>query len=349
MKKKKFIIFNAWILIFCLLFAGCQQNENQHGEKQAESDQVVKLGYFANITHAQGIIGVQNGEFQKALGENATIETKTFNAGPAEIEALFAGEIDIGYIGPSPAVNGYIKSEGESLRIISGVVSGGASLIGTPELAEAFKIQGAKALEGKKIASPQQGNTQDISLRHYIKSNSLKNVEIVPITNADQLTMFMQGELDGSWAPEPWATRLIKEANGVLMIDERNLWDNKEFCVANIIVSTKFLNDHPDLVKKFLRAHADLTDWIIANPEEAQIIVNSEIERLTSKKLQDEVLSSAWKMLDFTVDPLQDSVYTFADWADEEGFLSAESKQINPDLTNLYDLKIFNEVTGNKY
>lgn len=349
MMTKKLIAMGTCIFLFCLLFTGCEQNNNQNSAKQSEKKQTIKLGYFANITHAQGIIGVQNGKFQQALGDNVTIETKTFNAGPTEIEALFANEIDIGYIGPSPAVNGYIKSEGESLRIISGVVSGGASLVGTPELAEAFKTQGAKALEGKKIASPQQGNTQDISLRHYIKNNNLQNVEIVPIANADQLTMFSQRELDGSWAPEPWATRIIKEANGVLMIDERDLWDNNEFCVANIIVSTKFLNEHPDLVKKFLQAHVELTDWITANPKEAQTIVNGEIERLTTKKLPDEVLADAWEMLDFTVDPLKDSVYTFATWADGEGFLSADGEQINPDLTNLYDLKLLNEIAGNKY
>lgn len=339
MKKTK-LLFLTLIFIFggmMLLGAGCQNNE--------ERQKTVKLGYFPNITHSQALVGTSNGKFQESLGSDIKLETKTFNAGPNEIEALFAGEIDLGYIGPSPAVNGYIKSNGESLKIISGATSGAAVLVLQKDLAEKFKKDGAKVLEGKKIASPQQGNTQDISLRHYIKDNNLKNVEIVPIANADQLTMFTQKQLDGSWAPEPWGARLVKEAEGVITIDERTLWSDKKFCVANVIVSTKFLEEHPDLVKKFLQAHVNLTDWINKNPVEAQKIVNEQIEKLTTKKLAEDVLADAWKRMDVTVNPLKDSVTTFSNWAFDAGFLGDKK----PDLSNLYDLNILNEIVGKNY
>lgn len=341
MKKAKVLLLALVLALsgMALIGAGCKNG----GDDKKQT--TVKLGYFPNITHSQALVGTSNGKFQESLGSDVKLDTKTFNAGPTEIEALFAGEIDLGYIGPSPAVNGYIKSNGESLRIISGATSGAAVLVLQKDLAEQFKKDGAKALEGKKIASPQQGNTQDISLRHYIKDNNLKNVEIVPIANADQLTMFSQKQLDGSWAPEPWGARLVKEADGVIAIDERTLWPNKKFCVANVIVSTKFLEEHPDLVKRFLQAHVDLTDWINENPIEAQRIVNTEIEKLTTKKIAEDVLASAWERMDVTVNPLKDTVTTFSGWAFDAGFLGDKK----PDLSNLYDLNILNEITGQKY
>jgi len=349
---RKFFLFSFFvILVAAAVFKVVQNNqikENQTaGVVQSVTEkQIIKVGYFANITHAQALIGMAKGYFQKSLGDNVEIQVKTFNAGPSEIEALFAGEIDIGYIGPSPAINGYVKSNGEALRIISGGASGGASLVVQPDVFAAYQKEGVKALEGKKIASPQQGNTQDISLRHYLKENNLiDKTQIVPIANADQLTMFSLKQLDGAWAPEPWASRLIKEAGGKRLIDERELWPDKKFCTTNIIVSTKFLKEHPDLVKKWLQAHIQTTDWISANLQEAQSIVNSEIERLTTKKLPQELLSEAWQMLSFEIDPLKSSVFTFAGWAFDQGFLGNKE----PDLINLYDLNILNEIANTKY
>ncbi len=326
-----------FLLLFLLvLLTGCTTKKPE--AKLTE----VKLGYFPNLTHAQALVGVNRGDFQAALGD-VKITSKTFNAGPAEIEALFAGEIDLGYIGPSPAINGYIKSEGQALRIISGSNSGGAVLVGQPELTDLFLKENSKALIGKKIASPQQGNTQDISLRHYLKENNLTDkAQIIPIANADQLTMFAKKEIDAAWAPEPWAARLINEAGAKILIDERNLWENSEFCTTNIIVRTEFLNTHPDIVKKFLIAHRDVTNWILINPSEAQKIVNQEIEKATGKKLADQVLIDAWSRLDLTIDPLSNSVKTFAQWAFEAGFLGETA----PDLTNLYDLTLYHEITN---
>jgi len=339
MRKKLIIIISITVIIIGIYFTFASKN-------QTAKEQIIKVGYFPNITHSQALIGMANNKFQEVLGENITIESTTFNAGPSEIEALFAGAIDLGYIGPSPTINGYIKSNTEALKIISGSTSGGASLVVQPSLALQYEKDGAKALINKKIASPQQGNTQDVSLRHFIKENNLTDkTEIVPIANADQMTMFSQKEIDGAWAPEPWASRLVKEAQGIRIIDERNLWPDKKFCTANIIVSTKFLNEHPDLVKKWLEAHVEITDWIKTNPDQAQNILNTEIEKLTTKKLSDQVLKEAWTMLDIDVDPVKSSVFTFSDWAYDQGFLG-EAKL---DLSGLYDLSILNEITNKQY
>lgn len=326
-----------------VLISGCQQtnNDNQPIEKQ-----IIKVGYFPNVTHAQALIGIGNGYFQETMGDNIEIKTTVFNAGPSEIEALFAGEIDIGYIGPSPAVNGFIKSNGESLRVISGAVSGGASLVVQPELYDAFQQEGIKALENKIIASPQQGNTQDISLRHYIKENNLESkTTIMPTKNADQLILFTKKEIDGAWSPEPWASRLIQEVSAKRLIDERTLWENNQLCITHVIANTDFINEHPELVKKWLQAHIDITEWINDNPDEAKSIANSEIEKLTTQKLPDEVLNIAWKMFDISVNPVKNSVYTFGQWAYEQGFLG----DTEPDLTNLYDLKYLNETANTEY
>ena len=302
----------------------------------------VRLAYFPNFTHAVGLVGVAQGTFQKALGDNVAIDVKQFNAGPALIEALLAGEIDLGYVGPSPAINGYVKSKGEALRVIAGASSGGALFVVRPEA----NIKTAKDLEGKKIASPQKGGTQDIALRHYIQVNGLKTAEeggtvnILPTQNPDILTLFQKGELDGAWVPEPWGTRLIQEANGQVFIDERKEWPDGKFITTLVVVSTKFLNAHPDLVKKFLEAHVDTVKFVQEKPDEAKAIANKEIERLTTKGLPDKVIDAAFKNVDFTYEPLASTLYTGADFAFDLGFLGEEK----PDLSGLYDVNLLNEV-----
>jgi len=306
----------------------------------------VRLAYFPNLTHAPALVGTSQGTFQKALGANVTIDAKTFNAGPALIEALFAGEVDLGYIGPNPAINGYVKSKGEALRIIAGSASAGALFVVRPEA----NIKEAKDLAGKKLASPQLGNTQDVALRFYIESNGLETadkggtVQIIPTQNPDILTLFKSGGIDGAWVPEPWGTRLIQEANGQLFLDERTLWPQGQFVTTNIIASTKFIQEHPDLVKKFLTAHVDTVQFIKANPDEAKQIVNSEIERITTKALPTKVLDEAFKNVDVTYDPLPATLFKSADDAFSFGFLG----DTKPDLTNIYDLTFLNEVLKEK-
>jgi len=307
---------------------------------------VIRVGAFPNITHPQAMVGKANGWFEKAMGSQVKIDWKSFNAGPSAIEALFAGAIDMTYVGPNPAINGYVRSNGQALRIVAGATSGGAALV----VRNDSGIQKAQDFHGKRIASPQMGNTQDVALRAWLKSNGLKtndkggDVQVIPIANPDQLTLFLKKELDGAWAPEPWASRLIREANGRLFLDERTLWPNGQFITAHLIVSTKFLKEHPDLVKKWLAAHVELTDWINGHQNEAKQLLNQQISKETGKALSADVLNDSFGRLQVTYDPLKASLLNAARSAFDAGFLGRQM----PDLSGLYDLSLLNQVLTEK-
>src|SRR6185312_15251733 len=292
---------------------------------------VVRVGAFPNITHAQPMIGKANGWFEKAMGPNVKIEWKSFNAGPSAIEALFAGAIDMTYVGPNPAINGYVRSNGEALRIIAGATSGGAALVVRSDSG----INKSADFHGKRIASPQMGNTQDVALRAWVKSQGLKtrdkggDVTVMPIANPDQLTLFLKKEIDAAWAPEPWATRLVHEANGRVFLDERTLWPQGQFLTTELIVSTNFLQAHPDLVKKWLQAHVELTDWINGHVPEAKQILNQQIQKETGKALAAPVLNDSFSHLQVTYDPLRQQLLRAAQLAFDAGFLGRQM----PDLS----------------
>jgi NitT/TauT family transport system substrate-binding protein len=303
---------------------------------------VVRVGAFPNITHPQAMIGKSDDWFAKALGPDVKIEWKSFNAGPSAIEALFADAIDMTYVGPNPAINGYVRSNGEALRLIAGATSGGAALVVRSDSG----INGPKDFHGKRIASPQQGNTQDVALRAWLKSQGLQtrdkggDVDVMPIANPDQLTLFLKKEIDAAWAPEPWASRLVHEANGRIFLDERTLWPNGQFLTTGLVVSTKFLKAHPDLVKKWLRAHDELTDWINGHTPEAKQILNQQIQKETGKALGADVLNDSFARLQVTYDPLRGPLLRAAQSAFDAGFLGRQM----PDLSRLYDLTPLNQV-----
>jgi NitT/TauT family transport system substrate-binding protein len=307
---------------------------------------VIRVGAFPNITHSQAMVGKANGWFEKAMGPNAKIEWQSFNAGPSAIEALFAGAIDMTYVGPNPAINGYVRSNGEALRIIAGATSGGAALVVRGDSG----INGPQDFHGKRIASPQQGNTQDVALRAWLKSNGLKtrdkggDVVVMPIANPDQLTLFLKKEIDAAWAPEPWASRLVHEAGGRVLVDERSLWPNGQFLTTELIVSTKFLQSHPDMVKTWLKAHVELTEWINGNASQARQILNQQIQKETGKPLATGVLDDAFGRMQVTYDPLRGPLMRAAQSAFDAGFLGRQM----PDLSHLYDLTLLNQVLAEK-
>src|SRR2546426_586815 len=241
------------------------------------------------------------GWLEKAMGPNVKIQWTSFNAGPSAIEALFAGAIDMTYVGPNPAITGSVRSQGEALRVVAGTASGGASLIVRSDSG----IHKPEDFHGKKIASPQLGNTQDVALRAWLKAHGMKSqdkggdVQVVPLANPDQLTLFLKKELDAAWAPEPWATRLIHEGNGRLFLDERDLWPQRQFVTTHLIVSTKFLREHADLVKNWIRAHVELTDWINTHQPEAKKLLNQQIQKETSKALAPAILDEAFARLQY--------------------------------------------------
>lgn len=299
----------------------------------------VKIGYFPNLTHATALVGHQEGILQKELG-GTKLSATTFNAGPSEIEALNAGSIDIGFIGPSPSINGYVKSQGKNLRIIGGSASGGVKLVVNPE-----KIKTLDDLKGKKIATPQLGNTQDVAFLHWIKEKGWKvdaesgkgDVSVVRTENKVTPNAYLSGSIDGAWVPEPTASKLVSDGAKVLL-DEAALWPDKKFVITNIIVSQKFLNEHPSVVEAVLRGTVKTNAWINANPDKAKESANAKLKDLTGKALPAEVIDPAWPSIQFIDDPLAATLQAQADHAVSAGFLQ------KPDLAGIYDLKPLNKV-----
>ncbi|HKO41488.1 MAG TPA: ABC transporter substrate-binding protein [Nitrososphaeraceae archaeon] len=307
---------------------------------------MLKIGYFPNINHAQAVIGIGNGDFQKVLGTNVEIKPFIFNAGPSAIEALFAKQIDATYVGPNPAINGYVISEGKDVRIISGATSGGAVFVIRGDTG----ITSTSDFANKKFASPQLGNTQDVALRNYLLEHGYKtvenqgNVNILPAKNSDILTLFLKKDIDGAWVPEPWGERLIKDANGKLFLDERDLWPDGKFVTGLILVRTDYLQQNPDVIENLLKAHIEETERINDNKAEAVKTFNTELKKITGQTIPEDVLQQSLTRLEFTYDPIQQSLYKSADDAFKLGFLG----DTKPDLSNIFDLNILNKVLKEK-
>lgn len=299
----------------------------------------VRIGQFPNVTHAQALVARASGEYEKALG--VPVKWTTFNAGPSAVEALFTGAIDATYIGPNPAINGFVKSGGESFQIVAGSASGGAALV----VRAGSGIETEKDFDGKTLATPQLGNTQDVAARAWLKENGYElkerggKVTVMPLANPDQLLMFQRKEIDAAWTVEPWVSRLEQEAGGRVMLDEGALWPDGKYVTTVLVVSRKFMNENPELVKKLVRAHVALTRRIEADKPAALPVINAEILKQTSRALPVPVLESALKRVTFTFEPLEEALYKTAHLAHEAGFLRDE-----PKLDGIYNLKFLNEV-----
>lgn len=297
----------------------------------------LRLGYFPNLTHAPALIGVEKGFFAEALGSDVTLKTATFNHGTEAATALLAGQLDITYIGPNPAINAYSKDK-SSIRIISGAASGGAALVVKPS------IGAAADLKGKKLATPSIGNTQDVALRAWLGTQGIEvtreggDVTIVGQQNSQTLDTFKAGAIDGAWVPEPWATRLELEGGGKVLVDESDLWPEGRFVTTHIIVRKRFLDESPGTVEAFLRGHAKAVAYAASGAAEAKTVVNGMIEKLTGKPLQQATIDQAWDRLEFTVDPIKASLERSADEAEKVGLLDPV------DLTGIYSLTILNGV-----
>jgi len=313
-----------------------------------DEKKTLRIGYFPNITHSQAVIGLNNGDFQKTLGDNVTVETFRFNAGPSAIESLLADRIDATYIGPNPAINGYLLTGGKDLRVISGASSGGASFI----VRNDSGIETVNDLGGKKFASPQLGNTQDVALRKYLIDNGFNTVEnggnvtVLPIANADILTVFLKGEIDGAWVPEPWATRLVQEAGGKVFVDEKSLWPDGKFVTGNLIVRTDYLEKNPEIIKKLLEAHVDETLKINNDTAAAAKEFNTQLKKLTGQEISESVLDKAYSNLELTYDPLKLTLFKSANDAYDLGFI--EKGKDRPNLSGIYDTTLLNEVLAEK-
>lgn len=324
------------IIIISLLAISCSRSEQADNTK-------VRIGYFPNITHSQALIGKAGGQFQKTLGNNE-IEWKMFNAGPSEMEAMLAGELDIAYIGPGPAINGYVKSKGD-VKIIAGATNGGAILISRKDL----KLSNLQDLAGKKIAVPQFGNTQDLTLRYLLNQNGLKdttkggNVEIRQVENPDVKVLLEKGDIDAALVPEPWGSTLVKEIGANVILDYNKLWRDGNYSTAVVIARKDFIEKHPDIVEKFLKTYVELTEETLKNSDQTKQMVNDEINNITKKALSKDILDAAFGRMTVTYDPQKESVVDFADLSVEIGTLKEK-----PDTNELFDLSILNKVLKNK-
>jgi NitT/TauT family transport system substrate-binding protein len=309
----------------------------------------LKLGYFGNVTHAPALVGVSKGFIADELG-STKLSTQVFNAGPAAIEALNAGAIDATYIGPNPAINSFVKSQGESVNIIAGAAAGGAQLVVKPE------ISSAADLLGKTLASPQLGGTQDVALRAWLSSQGYKtnvdgsgDVAINPTENAQTLKLFQDGKLDGAWLPEPWASRLVLTAGAKVLVDEKDLWDGSlsgkpgEFPTTILIVNQKFAADHPDTVKALLKGHVKSVDWLNhASTTEKATVINAALKEAAGAELKADVIERSLKNIVFTVDPLAGTYKKLL----ADGVTAGTTKQA--DINGIFDLRALNSVSDGK-
>jgi NitT/TauT family transport system substrate-binding protein len=293
----------------------------------------IRVGHFPNITHAQGVIAHAmtrqgKGWFEERLGADTKVEWFVYNAGPSAMEAIFANSIDLTYVGPGPALNAYTKAKGDEIRLIAGAANGGAGLVVQPDQ----NLKAPADFRGKKIATPQLGNTQDISCRAWLTDGGLKitqlggDAQVIPTQNPDQLALFKQKRIDAVWTVEPWLSRLELEASGKVLVEE------KDAATTVLVSSVKFLNQQRDLAKKFAKAHAELTDWIAKNPDEAQKLIKAELLEETKSDMTQEVITAAWKRIAFTAETPRTSVETFMRNSMKSGFIRTA-----PDLSKLFE------------
>jgi NitT/TauT family transport system substrate-binding protein len=286
---------------------------------------VLRVGYFPNVTHAQGVIGrtltaEQKGWFEQRLGADVEIQWFPYNAGPSAMEAIFAKSIDLTYVGPNPALNAYIRSKGEEIRIVAGAAQGGAALVVRPEAG----ITKPADFKGKKLATPQLGNTQDVAARAWLKAQGFTitqmggDVFVLPTANPDQLSLFQQGKIDAAWTVEPWVSRIEREAGGKIYLEQ------KDVVTTLLVARAKVLSEQGDLVKKFVQAHRELTTWINAHPAEAQALVQRGLSEEVKREIKLELVQASWTRLTFTSDITLKSIETLVADARGLGFIRGE-------------------------
>jgi len=276
------------------------------GGLDQSSQSKIRVAFIPSIGHAEPIVGIENGIFEKGIGEQIQIETKLFDSGPQVIESIFASSIDVAYVGPGPVINGFLKSQGKDIRILAGAASGGASFIIQPDSG----LDSIENFDGKRIASPQISNSQDVSLRYYLASNDLKPVEIggtvfvLNISNPDIYTLFAKGDIDGAWVPEPWATMLVQDLDGVRLFNEEKLWPNEQFASVLLIARTDYLEKNPELVQNWLKSHEETVVWINSNPDQSKSIFESFLKKNIGKSLPTKIIDESFSNLTITSDPI---------------------------------------------
>lgn len=295
--------------------------------------ETIKVGHFPNVTHVQGLVAhhlsrTGHGWFEERLGKDVKVEWYVYNAGPSAIEAILAGSVDLAYVGPNPALNAYAKSNGEEIRLLAGAAAGGAALVVQAD----SQLKQPTDFRGKTIATPQLGNTQDIACRAWLANGGLKITQtggeafIVPTPNPDQISLFQQRKLDAVWTVEPWVSRLEREAGGKVLLEQ------SKDSVTVLVSGVKFVKGKSELTKKFVQAHRELTDWILAHPEEAKRMVLEELSVETQAKVSAELIAQAWKRIMLRPDVSIEEFQQFVSNAQRAGFM-----RTTPDLARLIE------------
>ncbi len=323
------------LIVTMVLSGGCRKSQTEQAADSAKAPPAdnskveIRIGYFANLTHAQAVLGMASGDFTKAVAP-AKVTTKVFNAGPSLTEALFAGEIDLGYVGPGPAIAAFTRSKGAGLKIIGGAAANGVVIVARKDSGIATLAD----LAGKKLATPQLANTQDIAARHYLqtelKQTDLSN--ILPVANAEQVALMDRGQIDAAWVPEPWGAVLMDRTGAKLIAEEKDLWPGKQVAITVIVASPRFLKEHPDLAKKILEVHQQWTTRLQGSDPAVVAQLKDALFALTRKQFPPGVIDTALRRVTFTNDPLPGTLQTMAQWTYETGF--AKEK---PDLRGLVD------------
>ena len=291
----------------------------------------IRVAFFPSIGHIIPIVGLEEKIFEKGIGEEKQIETKLFDSGPQVIESIFSGSIDVAYVGPGPIINGFLKSDGKDIKILSGAASGGASFIIQPNSG----LESLENFDGKRIASPQISNSQDVSLRHYLESHGLKSVEnggtvfVLNISNPDIYTLFAKGDIDGAWVPEPWATILVQELDGIRLFNEEKLWPNEEFASVLLIVRTEYLENNPETIQKWVESHEKTVTWINSNPDKSKSLFSSFLIDYMGKSLPTKIIDESFSNISITSDPIKNSVIIFAERADSLGYLGRDGYNLD--------------------
>ncbi len=332
-----------------LLVAGCAATPDA-APSDAPEITTVRLGYFPNLTHAPGLIATQKGFFKSELKAiDLTVTPTAFNAGPDVVTALFADSLDCSYIGPNPAINAYVQSEGAAVRIVAGSTSGGAALVVRDG------VDAPADLAGLTIATPQLGNTQDVAARKWFADQGFAtdlegggDVSIKPQSNSDGLSAFSTGEIDGAWVPEPWVASYVK-AGAKVLLNEADLWDGGQFVTTVILCRTDFIDQHPEAVTALLKGHLAALDFIAEDPTASQEAVNLALAGLTGSSIDEAVLAAAWENVVFTADPLSGTLVTSADHAVSVGLLEKEKIDAAGGLPGtLYSLDLLNALLAER-
>jgi len=291
-----------------------------------DSQNKIRVAFFPSIVHAVPIIGMETQTFANNLNDGLDIEVKIFDSGPQVIESIFSNSVDIAYVGPGPVINGFLKSDGNDLKILAGAASGGASFV-------IQKNSGLELIEnysGKRVAAPQISNTQDVSLRHYLAENGLKSAEkggdvfVLNIANPDIYTLFAKGDIDGAWVPEPWATMLVEELDGVRLFDENEFWPENQFSSVLLIGRSDYIEKNPEIIKKWINANEKTVQWINNHPDESKKLYNEFLKSYMGRTLPENIVEKSFSNIIITSEPLENSVYTFAERADALGYLGRD-------------------------